>query len=290
MRTAFLLAAFLVAGTAHATDPWQQVEDASPAFAPDGRSVVFSRGEGAERHLYVAQRGAADWMAATLAPFSASWMDLEPAMAPDGSYLVFASNRPAHNDGAALDGYFMGKPRPGRGGNLWRVDRTAQGWGVPQRLPDTINDGNAIFSPAVAADGSLYFMKPDPSSGKFRLYLSRWQHDQYQSPSPLSFSDGTAGDYDPAVAPDQSFVVFSSSRPPSTAASGSALFISVATPQGWSTPQPLGPMGIEARLTPDLSTLYYSGKDQRIHAFSLAQWLATHREATASVTAATPGK
>ena len=46
---------------------------------------------------------------------------LEPAMAPDGSYLVFASNRPAHAGGSALDGYFNNKPRPGRGGNLWRV-------------------------------------------------------------------------------------------------------------------------------------------------------------------------
>lgn len=289
MRMSLLLSALLVAAAAHATDPWQQADDASPAFAPDGRSVVFSRGDGAQRHLYVAERGKADWMPATPAPFSASWMDLEPAMAPDGSYLVFASNRPSHSDGAALDGYFMGKPRPGRGGNLWRVDRTAQGWGAPERLPDTINDGNAIFSPALAADGSLYFMKPDAGSGKFRLYLSRWEHGQYQPASPLSFSDGSAGDYDPAVAPDQSFVVFSSSRPQATA-SGSALFITVATPQGWSTPQPLGLLGIEARLAPDLATLYYSGKDQHIHSFPLAQWRAAHRDMPVSMTGPGPGK
>lgn len=269
MRYLCVFLFLLAIGVAHAAEPWQQANDASPVFSPDGRITVFSRGEGADRRLYVAERTNADWAAATLAPFSGHWMDLEPAMAPDGSYLVFVSNRPAHADGVALDGNFNGKPRPGRGGNLWRVNRTARGWGVPQRLPDVINDGSSIFSPAVAADGSLYFMKPDPVSGKFRLYLSRRKDGQYQAASPLSFSDGVTADFDPAVAPDQSFLVFSSSRPPSTP-SGSAVFITFATVQGWSPPQPLGPMGIEARLSPDLSMLYFNGADQHIQVFPLA--------------------
>ena len=273
MRSLSLLVLLLAAGTAHAAEPWQQPNDASLAFSPDGHTVVFSRGEGATRHLYTTERSNADWSAAALLPFSSDWMDLEPAMAPDGSYLVFASNRPAHAGGSAIDGYFNGKPRPGRGGNLWRVNRTTRGWGTPQRLPDAINDGTSIFSPALAADGSLYFMKPDPLGGKFRLYLSRRKGGQYQAPTPLGFSDGITGDFDPAVAPDQSFMVFSSSRPPSTS-SGSALFITFATGHGWSPPQPLGPTGIEARLSPDLSTLYYSGDDQRIHSFPLADWRA----------------
>ncbi|MET3651253.1 TolB family protein [Dyella japonica] len=273
MRCLSLFAFLLVVGFAYAAEPWQQPSDASPVFSPDERITVFSRGEGVDRHLYISERTSKDWTAAAPAPFSGHWMDLEPAMAPDGSYLVFVSNRPAHDGGAALDGYFNGKPRPGRGGNLWRVSRMAHGWGAPQRLPDVINDGTSVFSPAVAADGSVYFMKPDPVSGKFRLYLSRRKEGQYQAASPLSFSDGTAGDYDPAVAPDQSFVVFSSSRPPSTT-SGSALFIAFATAQGWGPPQPLGILGIEARLSPDLATLYYSGSDQRIHRFALADWRA----------------
>jgi len=285
MRHLALLAVLTMVGVAHAAEPWQQANDASLAFSPDGRIAVFSRGQAATRHLYLTEHGTTDWSAAKPAPFSSEWMDLEPAMSPDGSYLIFASNRPAHAGGTALDGYFNGKARPGRGGNLWRVNRSAQGWGTPQRLPDTINDGGSIFSPAVAADGSLYFMKPDPVGGKFRLYLSRQKNGQYQPPTALSFSDGVTGDYDPAVAPDQSFIVFSSSRPPSTSA-GSALFITFATGQGWSPPQPLGPVGIEARLSPDLATLYYSGSDQLIHTFPLADWRArAEGHGAASVTA-----
>jgi len=275
MRYLSLLILLFAANIAGAEEPWQQPNDASPAFAPGGAFVVFSRGDGAERHLYLADREGEDWTAARIAPFSHGWMDLEPAMAPDGSYLVFASNRPAQAGGEAIDGFFAGKPRPKRGGNLWRVAHDAQGWGEPQRLPATINDGNAIFSPAVAADGSLYFMKPDAATGKFRLYVSRQKNGMYDAPMALSFSDGTAGDFDPAVAPDQSFMVFSSARAPSTS-KGSALFITYATADGWTAPQPLGPLGIEARLSPDLATLYYNGPDQRIHQLSLAQWRQQH--------------
>lgn len=285
MRQLCFIAFLCVAGTLHAAEPWHQHGDASPAFSPDGHTVVFSRGDGAERRLYLAERTQGDWPSATLAPFSRDWMDLEPAMAPDGSYLVFVSNRPTRAGGAALDGYFNGKPRPGRGGNLWRVERSARGWERPQRLPAAINDGHSIFSPALAADGSVYFMKPDALSGKFRLYLSRMSKGRYGPASPLSFSDGSAGDYDPAVAPDQSFLVFSSSRPPSDA-NGSALFITFASGHGWSPPQPLGIRGIEARLSPDLSTLYYSGADQQIHDFSLAKWRQEMRSQSAAKPAA----
>jgi Tol biopolymer transport system component len=250
-------------------------KDASPAFAPDGNAVVFSRGDANTRRLYIARRSSTNWQPAVPAPFSHAWMDLEPAMSPDGSYLIFASNRPARAGGTAIDGFFDGKAWPARGGNLWRIARNAHGWGEPERLPDAINSGNAIFSPAVAADGSLYFMKPDATGGAFRLYLSRYKDGHYQAPQALSFSDGITGDFDPAVAPDQSFIVFSSRRAP--AGGHSALFITFATAHGWSAPQALGPLGVEARLSPDLVTLYYSGADQRIHSFPLGTWLEHHR-------------
>src|SRR5512139_85651 len=135
--------------------PWAQTLDASPTFTPDGNTAVFSRGTGLARRLCITHRRDGRWSTPKRAPFSGPWMDLEPAMAPDGSYLVFVSNRPATAGGKALDGYFGGKPRPGRGGNLWRVERLADGWGTPVRLPELVNASSATYAPAVAADGSL---------------------------------------------------------------------------------------------------------------------------------------
>lgn len=256
-----------------AAGPWTLARDASPAFTPDGDTVVFTRGRGADRHLVVAHRHGTAWSTPAPAPFSDRWMDIEPAMAPDGSYLVFVSNRPARGGGAVLDGQWGGKTRPGRGGNLWRMDRIGDGWGTPHRLPDAVNADSSTFSPAVASDGGVYFMRADPASGAFRLYRSRFVHGSYATAQPLALGgDAAHSDYDPAVAPDASFLVFSSDRAPASP-DGDHLYIAFATSGGWSTPRDLGVAGNEARLGPDRATLYFSAADQRIHRMSLDPWL-----------------
>jgi Tol biopolymer transport system component len=256
---------------------WGLGDDASPAFTPDGQTVVFARGLGPSRRIYLSHRQAGLWSAPERAPFSDQWMDLEPVMAPDGSYLIFISNRPATAGGKALDGYFGGKPQPGRGGNLWRVNREGHGWGTPMRLPDIVNTSPATYSPAVAADGSLYFMKPDPQSHHLRIYFSQFAGGQFQPPVrlPLPSNEDAAADVDPAIAPDKSFIVFSSNRKPA-AADTNDLFIAFATPAGWGQPIHLGPSGEEARLDPNLSTLYFTAADKRIHHMSITPWLMEH--------------
>ncbi|MBD8898802.1 PD40 domain-containing protein [Rhodanobacter sp. DHG33] len=260
--------------TPPAEGPWMAAHDASPAFAPDGDTVVFTRGSGTARRLYIAQRHDGAWSAPVRAPFSNQWMDFEPTMAPDGSYLVFVSNRPANGTGKALDGNWGGKAYPARGGNLWRVDRAGDGWGTPQRLSEVVNAGTSIFSPTVAADGSLTFVRVDPANGTFRLYRSRQIHGRYQAAQALALGGGDANsDYDPTVAADGSFLVFSSDRPPAPS-NGGDLFIAFATHNGWNTPTDLGVVGDEARLGPDHTTLYFSAADHRIHRLMLAPWLA----------------
>lgn len=262
-----------------AEGPWTVARDASPAFAPDGDTVVFTRGSGKARRLYIARRHDGAWSAPVPAPFSDQWMDFEPTMVPDGSYLVFVSNRPTSGSGKALDGSWGGKAYPGRGGNLWRVDRTGGGWGAPRHLSGVVNAGTSIFSPAVAADGSLSFVRVDPANGTFRLYRSRQVHGRYQAAQALALGGGDANsDYDPAVAPDGSFLVFSSDRPPAPS-NGGDLFIAFATHNGWSTPVDLGIAGDEARLGPDHVTLYFSAADHRIHRLALTPWLARHAAA-----------
>ena len=78
-------------------------------------------------------------------------------------------------------------------------------------------------------------------------------------PVPLSFTDGVSSDFDAAVVPDESFIVFSSNRAPSPP-NQPLLFIAYASNGQWTEPQVLQPPtpGIEARLSPDLETLYFS--------------------------------
>lgn len=235
--------------------------DSAPAFAVDGHEVWFSRSDGKHSTILESHLDGGGWSAPSTASFSGHWSDMEPAMSPDGRFMVFVSNRPADGIGAPLDGHFMGKSFPGGGGNLWRVERTADGWSTPVRLPDTVNSDSSTFAPSVAADGSLWFMHPVDGGRHFRLYRAQWRDHHFEAPTPLPFSDGTATDVDPAVAPDEFFVVFGSSRSP---ARDIDLFIAFRHGTTWGTPQHLGDVvngagsDAEARLSPDAHTLYFS--------------------------------
>ena len=238
--------------------------DTAPAFARDGRTVWFSRSDAAHSTILESHLDGGRWSAPRTASFSGRWKDMEPALSPDGRFLVFVSNRPAHGDGAPLDGLFMGKSFPGGGGNLWRVERTADdGWSAPVRLPDVVNADPSTFAPSVAADGSLWFMRPVDGGKRFRLYRAQWRDGRFEAAQPLPFSDGSTNDVDPAVAPDESFVVFSSSRAP---ARDMDLFISTRDGDTWSAPRHLGDAvnspgsDAEARLSPDARTLYFSSE------------------------------
>lgn len=194
--------------------------------------------------------------------FSGQYRDLEPAFAPNGKYLIFASSRPTTPNGAPLDGHYNGQVFPGSGGNLWRIAWTKKGWGKPELLPATINSNDAVFSPAVTADGSLYFMRAE-NDGKFHIYRAQMKNGKFETPVLASFSDADHGEYDPAVAPNESYLIFSSGRAPAPPKT-TDLFIVFRTANGWGEPIDLRSAlsddvhGIESRLSPDGKTLYYS--------------------------------
>lgn len=235
--------------------------DSAPAFSREGNEVWFSRSDGKHSTILKSRIEGGRWSSPRTASFSGQWSDMEPAMSPDGRFMIFVSNRPVKGVGSPLDGHFMGKTFPGGGGNLWRVERSATGWSAPVRLPETINSDSSTFAPSVAADGSLWFMHPVDSGRRFRLYRAQWRDHHFEAPLPLPFSDGTSTDVDPAVAPDESFVVFGSGRPP---ARDIDLFIVFRHGSTWGAPRHLGDIvnsagsDAEARLSPDARTLYFS--------------------------------
>jgi hypothetical protein len=169
---------------------------------------------------------------------------------------VFVSNRPQSEGGKPLDGFFGGQVRPGAGGAIWRVD--LHPYRDPVRLSNVVNATSATYSPAVAGDGSVYFNRPDPYTWKSHIYRAQAHGGTFLEPEPLSISDGNIADFDAAVPADESFVVFSSSRPPATG-KGPVLFVSYRRAGKWIEPKPLAPIiaGLEARLSPDQRTLYF---------------------------------
>jgi WD40 repeat protein len=174
---------------------------------------------------------------------------------------VFSSNRPDQPGGVALDAVIAGgKVAKGSGGHLWRVDRKGNGWGEPVRLPDAVNASTRTYAPSVAGDGSLYFQRPG-ADGDFRLFRSQYRHDIYEAPVEVALGDAMAHTLDPAIAPDESFIVFDANFADKDGAD--RLYIAFRDGAGWGTPVDMGdtinrgsPWG--AHLGADGRTLYFS--------------------------------
>ncbi len=195
------------------------------------------------------------WSTPKIASFSGVWNDQHPSFAPDGSYAIFVSTRPAPGATQHV-------------AHIWKVARTATGWGTPQHLPATVNFAQWIFAPSVASDGTIYFLQitRTATQRQFQLYRAHFMNGAYQPAEKLSFSSPQTADVDPEIAPDQSLLIFASSgrRAGDT---DEHLYIVKRSGTGWDQPKALRYEGDdgngesndnEPRIGRDGRTIYFS--------------------------------
>jgi WD40-like Beta Propeller Repeat len=234
------------------------IGDGAAALTPDGNTVVLMRGNNPFT-LMESHRQGGRWSKPVAASFSGQSSDFDPAMSPDGGYLLFVSNRSLEPGGKPVDAMRNGKLRLGGGMAIWRVDRHGGTWGTPVRLADTVNSCAMTFAPSVAADGSVYYMGCI-DGGDFKPMRSAYTHGAYGKPEILSLGDAQDSIRDPAIAPDQSFIVYSIKH---LKDAPYRLAISWRTEQGWTAPCDMGEAvngggeSMGAQISADRSTLYF---------------------------------
>lgn len=250
--------------------------DDTLAFTPDGNTVFFDRSSGPHKTIMVSHRVDGHWSRPQAAGFSGHWFDQDPLVAPDGSYVLFDSDRPVQPGGKPLvQDYFAGGVAPGS--NIWRVERRGKGWGAPVWLGPVVNNDVFIDFASVAADGSLYFIRWDKQAKVMHTWRSGYRDGGYLPPERARLGDPDVSTHDPAVAPDQSFIVFDYGKVKNGLG---RLCIAFREGDRWGRPIDLGdtvnrdlPWG--AHLAPDGHTVYVTGQSG-IWRLSLLPWLRQH--------------
>jgi hypothetical protein len=173
------------------------------------------------------------------------WSAPRPLLLFPGQSRGVADDMSVSSDGREL--YFLGNhPHPHAGGvrsaDIWRSRRINGKWATAEVVPAPISTEASEVYPVIVGDGSLYFTSNRPGGlGRASLYRAQRLADgSYAAPALVSPPiNGDFGVGDVFVSPDESYMVFSSRRPPSLG--GGDLFVSFRRAGGgWGAPAHLG--------------------------------------------------
>jgi Tol biopolymer transport system component len=187
---------------------------------------------------------------------------------PDGARAL-AVDMTVSADGKSL--YFLGqhayKDESGPPNlDIWVVRRDGDSWGLAERVPPPVSTEFPESYPVVVEDGSLYFSSQRPGGyGMYDIYRAQRREDGgFEEPVNLGPSVNTEfHEGDTFVAPDESYLILSSSRPGGLGQND--LYVALrGGAGGWSTPENLGPVinsdqtDFCPMVTPDGKYLFYS--------------------------------
>ncbi|MBS1597395.1 MAG: PD40 domain-containing protein [Bacteroidetes bacterium] len=210
-------------------------------FTPDGKTCYFTKKSPStlQSNVYVicySRFKNGKWSEPEIAPFSGKDKDFGPSISPDGSKLFFISNR-------------TDSLKKTHDTDIWMAKKSGDGWTNPENLGPVVNTPGYELGCSVASDGTIYFSTTG-ISGNPDLYCSKFVNGKYQKPDSLGDEINSAfSESDPFIAPDQSYILFSSEGRPDATSSGkgasaeyqrSDLYISFHKDGKWTKPQNLG--------------------------------------------------
>jgi hypothetical protein len=137
------------------------------------------------------------WQQPVIAPFSGKYKDFNPFISPDGSKLFFISNRPSAS-------------KKSRDTDIWFVEKKDSGWSEPMNIGAPVNTPGWELGCSVSANGNLYF-SAIREDGNMDIYYAAYSNGKYTEPVKLdSAVNSAANESDPFIAPDESYLIFSS--------------------------------------------------------------------------------
>jgi parallel beta-helix repeat protein len=159
-------------------------------FSPDGNECYIHRYIGDTSKIYYTRRVNNTWTEQIEAPFSVNQNVTLCSLSADGKKLYFEKD----ND-------------------IWVVERAAEEWGEPQRLPSPINSDSDDGFYIETADNVAYLWSDRPGGfGNADIWRVRHLSDQsLQAENPGPIVNSTLMQVTPCPAPDGSYLIFAQS-------------------------------------------------------------------------------
>lgn len=197
--------------------------DFNAAFARDGNTFYFSRSHHGKYVVYETRFDRNQWT--TPEPsvlFDTLYSNTDPFITADGS-IYFISNRPK-DSADTLDDY-----------DIYKLPKTESGFAPALRLSG-VNSDSTEYYVSLANNGNLYFASY--RDGNLDLYSSAPTSKGYESPRKLGPLNSAYDEHDPFIAGDESFIVFTSSRPGGLGEAD--LYLSFRQNESWLEPVNMG--------------------------------------------------
>jgi hypothetical protein len=229
-----------------------EAHEFSCSFTPDGNEFYFTRRDPTTKTPLIMVTKLVDgaWTKPEVVPFIEDTQAFEPRVTVDGKRLYFT----------------YGKVIPDQQGppmNVFYVEREGAGWGVPRNAGAPFNPMKAMYV-STTRDGTVYTTDISDGPGNESIAIARSVEGTYKKLEKLGPPIGIgARDMYPFIAPDESYLLFTSTRPAEGIASG--LFVSFRKEDGtWSDPQGIAlPLEVGLPLvTPDGKFLFFTAGER----------------------------
>jgi len=201
-------------------------EEGCAGFARGGTVFLFQRFLDGRAHTYITRMKDGVWSTPELIPF---WETL----AENGDF-VFSS------DDKTLLYQVRSRTESGPISHIWRAEVKDSGWGEQTPLPAPVNSPHFESFASDTSGGTLYFFSRRPGGkGGFDLYKSILTAGTYAEPVNLASLNTASDEWDPFIAPNESYIIFCSQKPGGLGRDD--LYISFKAEDGsWSAPANLG--------------------------------------------------
>jgi hypothetical protein len=179
------------------------LQELNSVFSPAGQEFYFCVRTIGASSLFVMKCVEGVWGRPEPLPFAGPYNDIDVSLSPDGRQLFFCSNRPVSGGGDPKEDY-----------DIWTCRRQGTTWGPPEHLGDAVNSARDDFYPVATKSGALYFNSQRAGPGTNDIYVCRWVDGRYAPAEKLGPEINTdRREFDAFVAPDESFIIFTSERP-----------------------------------------------------------------------------